>query len=146
MTKATIKWCYWIAAIPFSLFLMVGPFWLTCEAIEYCFPFWAIGREYELRLFGSILSLPAWFFLFNISMKLCAKIEAWLQNEPTKNPDWLIEKIQADLKTVELTKNPLAVEGYKKELLELLKKHNVTPPANIQKLLAPTELEVKSTN
>lgn len=71
------------------------------------------------------------YILISVSEKLSTP------SEPTKEPDWLIHKIEADLKTVELTKDETAVEGYKKELLELLQKHNIKPPSDIQKLLTP---------
>lgn len=81
---------------------------------------------------------------FAIAATCCAT--AWIagiyiKREPKikqNHPDWLINKIESDLRAVELTKNPTAVEGYKKELLELLKKHNINPPSDIQKLLIPT--------
>lgn len=80
------------------------------------------------------------YILISVSEKLSKP------NEPTKHPDWLIHKIEADLKTVELTKDATAVEGYKKELLELLQKHNIKPPSDIQKLLTPVTYQPRSSD
>lgn len=101
-----------------------------------------------LAALAGMAIFPQPFMIVGICLALLWTAGIQIKREPPKekHPDWLIHKIEADLKTVELTKNPIAVEGYKKELFELLQKHNITPPPDIQKLLTPTTYRPRSSD
>lgn len=99
-----------------------------------CSVVFAIGA---LAALAGMAIFPQPFMVAGICLALLWAAGIQIKREPTKekHPDWLIHKIEADLKTVERTQNQTAVDGYKREMIELLKKHNIKPPSEVQKLL-----------
>jgi len=134
-----------VIAIPWVVFLLGGPLWIAVEIIEYCFPIWSIGKEYELRLLGSFLALPIWYILFKYSGKVAERLEKWFKKD-SQHPDnkLIIDKIEARLKFIELTPRTPAAEKAKRELREICFEFNIKPPPEIQQLLIPATSQPRS--